>query len=102
MSLMPKMSIFLKLYFGMDDALANCHCEGFILDVAGISTLSVFKDLHVKKLRECNFHQVLNLNVCRQLFSQSYSYLCPQMTKLWSLQIILAPDKDLEPASGYA
>lgn len=52
---------------------------------------------------EHNFHQMLNLDSCDQQFSQSCSYLCPQMTKLWSLQVILTdiPDKDFEPASGY-
>ncbi|KAJ7421361.1 rna-directed dna polymerase from mobile element jockey-like [Pitangus sulphuratus] len=36
----------------MDDSLTNRHCEGFIVDVVGISTLSVFKELQVKKLHE--------------------------------------------------
>lgn len=39
-----KIFLFQKLYFGVGDSLANYHCEGLIVDVVGISALSVFKE----------------------------------------------------------
>jgi len=77
---MPKMSVFHKLCFGMDDTLANCHCTGFILNAAGISMLSVFKELHVKKLR------VLNATFIRCWIWASVTNSSPRATAIYILR----------------